>query len=1140
MALRLVPRPSTDADGTSGAYRLFVPTGNGSYDSTNDYSETVLELNVASNGALSLGGSFTSSNQAALTAADLDVGSAGTLVLPDTLPSGVGGSISHLAVQATKSGELFLLNRDSLGGYAGLNASGTANPNNVVQDITGTGQLWGMPAYWNGSIYYWGSTLYSSSAAALNSMLQFSLSSGKLSSSPQYVGTYAETGDSNFTGATPSISANGATNGIVWVVDQVNGLGSAAQYFYAYSAADVATTLWSSTTNAARDGAGAAGHWVVPTIADGKAFIVSSNQIQVYGLFSFTVAASASAVSVDNGGSTSTTLNLTGTSGFAGGVTLSASGLPNGVTVTFSPGSNGSQIATFAASGATATGTTPAAVTITGNFNGYTYQVPIKLTVGGFADFAIASVTPASVSVAPAGSSVTSTVSINNLGGFNATPSFTVSGLPSGVTGTFSGYLFTLSAASGTPSGAYPLTITGTSGSLSHSASFLLTVSSTSGVLAVNLSGAYNAYAIFNDGDPVTNGGVDGTSYAYSGNFLGSSLSWGSVPFSLGQPGTPSAVRNETVSLPAGASGYLNLLAACSYGPLTNQTFTVTYSDKSTSTYTQSLSDWNNAQFYSGESIIDAVANRITPTGAVQSGPWYVFGYTIPLTSGKTAASVTLPATNDIFVLAITLSPTTPTPLLPFTITPGAPSFTLAPNTGGTLPVSITDTPGFTGTPTLSLSGLPATASYAFTNVSASGATLVIFAQQSTAPGTYPLTIIGTDGNAIQTAALSFVISGSTTPQAQTITFNAIPAQILGGTLTVRATASSGLPVSFSVVPNGNCSVSGNVVTFLNTGNCGVLANQAGNGTYAAAPQVGQIIVVNNPQVQTITFAAPANQAAGTTEALSAAASSGLTVTFASSTASVCTVSGATASLIAAGTCTIVASQAGNNVYGPATPVTRSLTVTGTVSITATVAPATLAQGNYNAFTASISGESSAPANLGLGSVPCVNIGGCTVPLSGSSAPLNFEFFNVTNTGASLGVYVNPLVTPGTYAIPITIGTAQVGTFTLTVPSTVNVTLASVSLAPGNYNTFTASISGESTAPTTLGLGDVPCVNIAGCTVTLSGSSTPLNFEFFSVTNTSATLGIYVNNNPSVTAGTYSIPITIGSTIVGTLKLTVP
>ena len=111
--------------------------------------------------------------------------------------------------------------------------------------------------------------------------------------------------------------------------------------------------------------------------------------------------------------------------------------------------------------------------------------------------------------------------------------------------------------------------------------------------------------------------------------------------------------------------------------------------------------------------------------------------------------------------------------------------------------------------------------------------------------------------------------------QAQTITFNSIPAQAVGSTLAVSATASSNLPVTFSVVPNGNCSISGNTVTFLNAGACGVVANQVGNAAYQAAPAVGQVIQVNNQTAQTISFTTISTQTVGTSLALSATGTGG-------------------------------------------------------------------------------------------------------------------------------------------------------------------------------------------------------------------------------------------------------------------------
>ncbi len=164
-------------------------------------------------------------------------------------------------------------------------------------------------------------------------------------------------------------------------------------------------------------------------------------------------------------------------------------------------------------------------------------------------------------------------------------------------------------------------------------------------------------------------------------------------------------------------------------------------------------------------------------------------------------------------------------------------------------------------------------------------------------------------------------------PIAQTITFGSIPQQHVGGTLTVSATASSGLPVTFTVVQNGNCSVSVNVVTFLNVGNCGVIASQAGNSTYAAAPQVGQIVVVNNPVSQTIAFGSLPSETVGAQLTVSATASSGLPVTFSVVPNGNCSVSSDVVTFLNVGNCGVLASQAGNNIYSAAPQVGQIVVV---------------------------------------------------------------------------------------------------------------------------------------------------------------------------------------------------------------------
>ena len=159
----------------------------------------------------------------------------------------------------------------------------------------------------------------------------------------------------------------------------------------------------------------------------------------------------------------------------------------------------------------------------------------------------------------------------------------------------------------------------------------------------------------------------------------------------------------------------------------------------------------------------------------------------------------------------------------------------------------------------------------------------------------------------------------------QTITFANPGAQIVGKPLTLSAKASSGLAVSFASETSSVCTVHEKTATFLKTGECTIEATQAGNATYAPAKAVAQSFKVG--KTQTITFANPGAQTVGRPLTLSAKASSGLVVSFASETSSVCTVHGKTATFLKAGTCTIEATQAGNGTWAAAKAVAQSFMV---------------------------------------------------------------------------------------------------------------------------------------------------------------------------------------------------------------------
>ncbi len=173
---------------------------------------------------------------------------------------------------------------------------------------------------------------------------------------------------------------------------------------------------------------------------------------------------------------------------------------------------------------------------------------------------------------------------------------------------------------------------------------------------------------------------------------------------------------------------------------------------------------------------------------------------------------------------------------------------------------------------------------------------------------------------------------------AQTITFVAAPNLLLKGSAIVTATASSGLAISYSSATPAVCSVHAGtgLVTDIAAGNCVIAADQSGDDEFAPAPQVTQgLSVLVNP-LQTIGFAtAPALSLYGTAN-VSATASSGLPLSYSSSTPTVCTVDSSTGLVtdIAAGNCTIAADQAGDGSYKPAAQVTQTIAVAAIVGIT--------------------------------------------------------------------------------------------------------------------------------------------------------------------------------------------------------------
>ncbi|GHN01037.1 hypothetical protein WSM22_25260 [Cytophagales bacterium WSM2-2] len=161
----------------------------------------------------------------------------------------------------------------------------------------------------------------------------------------------------------------------------------------------------------------------------------------------------------------------------------------------------------------------------------------------------------------------------------------------------------------------------------------------------------------------------------------------------------------------------------------------------------------------------------------------------------------------------------------------------------------------------------------------------------------------------------------------QTITFNTLaPIGLNSPPVTLAATSSSGLPVSYSSSDNSIATINGNTLTVVAMGTCNITATQAGDGNYNSATPVVQPLIVK--QGQTITFAAlPVKSVSDVPFTLSATASSGLAVTYASSNLQVATINGNTVTIVGIGTTNITASQSGNGPFAPALDVVQPLTV---------------------------------------------------------------------------------------------------------------------------------------------------------------------------------------------------------------------
>ena len=351
--------PAADAAGN-----VYLSTANGTFNySAGDLGDSVLQLQLGSSG-LAVEDYFTPYDQAYMGENDVDLGSGA----PVLLPAQSGSSTPNLIVTSGKDEDIYLINQNSMGGY------NTTSNDQIVQYIPGAllGQFFGAPLQWNNYVYFLAHQDYLRSYS-----LTTNTSTGvtQLSTSP-----VAESSGKLTTFGLPSISANGNTGGIVWLVRNV----SQVPKLSAYDAISLYLLYDSGMASGGRDTLGTVAHFATPTIANGKVYAGTQGQLVVYGLFPDI------AVTAGNGqtGAAGTTLpialTVTANNPYTGAV------IP-GVTVTFSDGGKGgvfsNPTATTGSNGvATTTYTlpkTPQTVTITGSSTGYASAMFTETSVVG-------------------------------------------------------------------------------------------------------------------------------------------------------------------------------------------------------------------------------------------------------------------------------------------------------------------------------------------------------------------------------------------------------------------------------------------------------------------------------------------------------------------------------------------------------------------------------------------------------------------------------------------------------------------------------------------------------------------------------------------------------------------------------------
>lgn len=251
--------PAADANGN-----IFFMVGNGDFDTTltngfpsqSDCGQCYVKLSSAA--PMKLLDYFAPFNTVSESNADIDFGSGGPLLLPD-LTDG-SGNTRHLAVGSGKDAIIYVVDRDNLGKF-------NSAQNNIYQEIDGQiGGVFSKPSYFNNTVYY---------GTVGDNLKAFPISAAKLATNPSSQSSTLF----SYPGTTPSISANGASNGIVWAVEN-----SSNGVLHAYDATNLTNELYNSSQAANNRDTFPDNKYITPMVANGKVYVGTPNSVVVFGL----------------------------------------------------------------------------------------------------------------------------------------------------------------------------------------------------------------------------------------------------------------------------------------------------------------------------------------------------------------------------------------------------------------------------------------------------------------------------------------------------------------------------------------------------------------------------------------------------------------------------------------------------------------------------------------------------------------------------------------------------------------------------------------------------------------------------------------------------------------------------------------